>query len=171
MGTEMRKKWLVMELTLVCSSSEVLGHQTLPLIPPFKNWASALFTKLVTLPTRKCTLTSVSLLLETYIISCLMAAGHFHKASVLWITNVACSHTTELFYPNTDDKWKNRHHADMMGKSEWKRYKVEPCLWGLSALSSNPDSDWTTGFQWQRFYQWLYEPQTELREGNWFFRE
>lgn len=72
-----------MKLTFVCSSSEILGHHTLPLTPPFKNWASALFISLVILPAGECRLTSVSPLLETYIISCLMAAGRFHKASVL----------------------------------------------------------------------------------------
>lgn len=57
-----------MKPTLVCSNSEILGHQTSPLILPFKNWASALFIKLVIIPTGECTLTSVSPLLETYII-------------------------------------------------------------------------------------------------------
>lgn len=160
-----------MKPALVCSSSEILGHQTLPFILPFKNWASALFIKLVILPPGECTLTSVSPLLETYLISCLMAAGRFHKASVLWITSVACSRATELFCPGTDDKRKNRRHTDMTGKSEWKGDQAEPCLWGLSDLSSNPDSAWTTGFQWQRFYQWLYEPQAELSGGDGFSHE
>lgn len=74
-----------MKATLVISSLEILVHQTLctVLILPLKYWASFLFMKLVILPTGECTLTSVSPLLETYIISCLMAAGRFHKASVL----------------------------------------------------------------------------------------
>lgn len=49
----------------------------------FQKLGQCSFYKLVILPTGECTLTSVSLLLETCIISCLMAAGCFHKASVL----------------------------------------------------------------------------------------
>lgn len=71
----------VMKPTLVCSSSEILGHQSFCL--SFENWASALFIRLVIFPTEECTLTSVSPLLETCVILCLIAAGHFHKASVL----------------------------------------------------------------------------------------
>lgn len=74
-----------MKATVMISSLEILVHQTLrtKLILPLKYWASFLFVKPVILPIGECTLTSVSPLLETYIISCLMAAGCFHKASVL----------------------------------------------------------------------------------------
>lgn len=130
------------------------------LIVPFKNWASALFIKPVILPTGKCTLTSVSPLLETCIISCLMAAGCFHKASVLWIAHIACSCASELSCPGTEDKWKNRRHAETK----------QSLICEDSQLSCNPDSAWTTGIAMTEILSmdlWW----TELREGDWFFCE
>lgn len=149
-----------MKPTLVCSSSEILGHQTLPFIVPFKNWASALFIKLVILPIRECTLTSVSPLLETCIISCLMAAGCFHKASVLWTAHIACSCASELCCPGTDDKWKSRRHAETK----------QSLICEGSQLSCNPDSASAMGISMAEILSmdlW----QTELREGDWFFCE
>lgn len=111
------------------------------------------FYKTSFLPTGECTLTSVSPLLETCIISCLMAAGHIHKASVLWIAHTACSCATELSCPSTDDKWKNRCHVETK----------QSLICEDSQLSCNPDSAWTMGFQWQRFYQWIYDRQSSGR--------